>query len=580
MQKVDGKGKVIGIDVGGTFTNAVAIVDGEVVAEAKAETTAGNLLDCILPALDEVVAQGGAGKELSWDRIVLSTTLSTNAIVTGRFPATGVIAMPGPGVCVEELGYGSLLVSVPGYVDHRGREVAHLDEKAIRRAATDLAGAGARALAVVGKFSVRNPDPEKQAARIAVEAVPEFAPATHGHELSGLLNFPRRVATARLNAGVAAGQRRFVAEARAALEERGLQAPLFILKADGGTMPLAESVEMPVQTILSGPAASLLGAVALIDGMSADWTGKTWVFIDVGGTTTDIAVAAGKDPLFEPRGAMIGGHRTLVRAFYTHSAAIGGDSRVSVRGDGAFVIGPERLGPAAGWGGPEPTPTDACLVLGLMDGDAVAKRRAAESLGPLAERAGMDVPEVAARIVNSWAEAVAGAIRATLARLENRPVYTVSELLAPRSWRADVLIGIGGPAEVITPRAARLLGCRPIVPEHFHAANAIGAALARPTATATVHVDTAESFYAVAEAGVRERIARPLLFTVEKAENLAQEWARRIAEPLDGPHGQDWPVEITEATSFNVVRGFHATGKIMDVRAQVKPGLWGGLARD
>lgn len=192
----------------------------------------------------------------------------------------------------------------------------------------------------------------------------------------------------------------------------------------------------------------------------------------------------------------------------------------------------------------------------------------------------MDVPEVAARIVNSWAEAVAGAIRATLARLENRPVYTVSELLAPRSWQADVLIGIGGPAEVITPRAARLLGCRPIVPEYYHAANAIGAALARPTATATVHVDTAEGFYAVAEAGVRERIARPLLFTVEKAENLAQEWARRIAEPLDGPHGQDWPVEITEATSFNVVRGFHATGKIMDVRAQVKPGLWGGLARD
>lgn len=568
--------KVIGIDVGGTFTNAVAIVDGEVVAEGRAATTVDDLLECVLGALDEAVAGGsGAGRTRGqgaevWDRIVLSTTLSTNAIVTGQFPATGVIAMPGPGVRVDELGYGRFLIGVPGYVDHRGREVAPLEETSIAEAARRLAVEGAQTLAVVGKFSVRNPEQEKEAARIAVEAVPEFAPVTRGHELSGLLNFPRRVATAYLNAAVAPRQRGFAAAVKSALEERGIAAPVFVLKADGGTMPLMESVARSVQTILSGPAASLLGAVSLMEGFP-EWeeARRTWVFIDVGGTTTDIAVAVGKDPLFEPRGAIIGDHRTLVRAFYTYSAGVGGDSRISLRDDGSFAIGPERLGPAAGWGGPAATPTDACLVLGLMKADSQARQRAADALHPLAERAGLDVPGVAAKIIESWAETIVNHVRATLARLENRPVYTVSELLSPRAWRAEALVGIGGPAEVITPRVARLLGCRPIVPRYFHAANAIGAALARPTAVATIHVDTAEGFYTVAEAGVRERIARPLLFTMEKAERLAEEWVRKAEK--------DWPVEITEATSFNIVRGFYTTGKIMDVQAQIKPGLWGRL---
>jgi len=179
-----------------------------------------------------------------------------------------------------------------------------------------------------------------------------------GHRMSGHLNFPRRIATTYLNEAVWERYRYFVTEVLRFVHERRIDVPIYILKADGGTFDIEQSVEFPVQTILSGPAASVMGMLT----MTA--CKEDAIALDIGGTTTDIAVFADGVPLLEPFGVTIDGRKTLIRGLRTKSVGVGGDSVVSLR-EGKLSVGPEREGPAAAFGGPFPTPTDAMIVLGL-----------------------------------------------------------------------------------------------------------------------------------------------------------------------------------------------------------------------
>ena len=163
-----------------------------------------------------------------------------------------------------------------------------------------------------------------------------------------------------------------------------MDVPLYILKADGGTIDVEQSRHFPVQTILSGPAATIMGVLPYVP------TSHDSVSIDVGGTTTDIALFADGAPLLEPKGVQIEEHKTLIRGLLTHSIAIGGDSHVRVI-DGKLVIGPERKGSAMAFDGPVPTPTDAMIVLGLADiGD---KAKATAAIASVAKDFGEEPPK-------------------------------------------------------------------------------------------------------------------------------------------------------------------------------------------
>ncbi|NMB11335.1 MAG: hydantoinase/oxoprolinase family protein [Firmicutes bacterium] len=557
---------IAGIDVGGTNTDAALIKDDVVVATGKVPTDHANLVESTAAALEAILSsyEGSAPLELH-----LSTTLSTNTIVEGKGDPTTVLAVPGPGMRIKELDLGFPVHVLSGSVDHRGREVAETDHDEVQSALAAAQGEDMAALAVVGKFSHRNPAHELQIEAIAQKVTPGFRHITLGHRLSGRPNFPRRLATSYLNAGVAGQQALFVEMVKRLMVRGRNIGKVFLLKADGGTMTLDDSLARPVETILSGPAASLMGAQAL-----TDYPEGNGVIVDIGGTTTDISVQVAGEPVFQRQGAEIAGHKTLVPALFARSIGLGGDSEIKVISqqeagqDGPKLqIGPRRAGTPAALGGSKVTPTDAAVVLELARiGDADRAKRAVRSLG---EALGLETKKAAQAVIERFTDQLVDEIEATYAYLESRPVYTISELLAPPDIRPTVLIGLGGPAEVFIPLAAKAMDVDwEVLPCHQEA-NAIGAAASRPTAAITFHADTALGTVTVPEMDYMGKIKRALLFDLREARAEATQWAAKKGEQLGITSLDD--IGIIEEESFSMVRGFRTVGRIFTIRAQVRP---------
>ncbi len=320
--------------------------------KAKVLTDEKNLLASLLAVTTELVDEETIG---SLERVVLSTTISTNAIVQNKVDRVGLMVVSGPGLHPSLLGVPDETHFLSGYVNHRGIQVEDIDRDQAERIGAHFQAAGIEHCGIVGKFSPRNPQQETRLKEIIDNGLHHVS---LGHRMSGHLNFPRRIATTYLNEAVWERYRHFVAEVLRFVRERRIDVPIYILKADGGTFDIEQSMEFPVQTILSGPAASVMGILTMT-GCSEDA-----IALDIGGTTTDIAVFADGVPLLEPFGVTIEGRKTLIRGLRTKSVGVGGDSVVSLQ-EGKLSIGPDREGPAAAFGGPFPTPTDAMIVLGL-----------------------------------------------------------------------------------------------------------------------------------------------------------------------------------------------------------------------
>ena len=556
---------IAGIDVGGTNTDAALIKDNQVVATGKVPTDQDNLVESTAAALESILSSYRDSEPLE---LHLSTTLSTNTIIEGQGDPTFVLAVPGPGMRIEDLNLGFPVHKLSGSVDHRGREVAAVNPREVEGALTSARQAGIEVLAVVGKFSHRNPSQELEIETLA-KGNYGFRHVTLGHRLSGRPNFPRRLATSYLNASVAGQQARFAQMVKRLMLEGRNIGRVYLLKADGGTMTLKDSLARPVETILSGPAASLMGARALTKHQHGNA-----VIVDIGGTTTDIAVQAAGEPVFQPQGAEIAGHKTLVPALFVRSIGLGGDSEIRLvrRPEGGkahlqLLIGPRRAGTPAALGGSRATPTDAAVVLGLTSiGDV---NRAREVVAQLAGALGLGIEETAQEIINGFIRQLVEAVEDTYAYLESRPVYTISELLAPPDIRPAVLIGLGGPAQVFIPLAAQAMGLDWEVLPHYEEANAIGAAASRPTAAVTYHADTALGVVTVPEMDYMGKIKRPLFFDLKQAREEARRWAAEKGKELGITGSED--INIVEEESFNMVRDFHTVGRVFTIRAQVRP---------
>jgi N-methylhydantoinase A/oxoprolinase/acetone carboxylase beta subunit len=551
---------ILAIDVGGTHTDAVLLDSTGVVGSAKVPTKKEDLLECVLQAIDQVI-QGCPVEQI--EKVNLSTTLTTNAIVENKGEKVGLFILPGPGINPQTLLIGEENVILSGYIDHRGREVAPIYEEEIIRGIEKLKEKNIKYIAVVGKFSTRNNKHELAVERIIRKNYPQVEDVVLGHTLSGSLNFPRRVATAYLSTKIKKIHKNFVYSIQDALKIRNISAPVFLLKADGGTVELINSLHKPVETALSGPAASIMGAISLVD-----YNG-TAIVLDIGGTTTDLAILVDNVPLFQPKGAIIGDYKTLVRALYTKSFGLGGDSVVSLVGD-QLKIGPERMGPAACLGGPCPTPTDAFSVLNLTD---LGKRElAVAAYQGIANSLGLEVKEVAEMVLDKVKKIIIGHINEAINEFKDQPVYTIHELLENFTLNPDLLIGIGGPAHLIIPLIASELNWLYSIPKDTTVANAIGAGCARTTAIITLRVDTAEGFLSIPEYSYRETLSSSSRITINEAEAMAVDWIRKKASEMSIPRS-DLDVEITESQSFNVVDGFYTVGRIMDITAQIKPGI-------
>ena len=426
--------------------------------------------------------------------------------------------------------------------------------------------------AVVSKFGQRNPSHELRIEEIFREMYPGCK-LELGHKVSGKLNFPRRIATAMLASATRESYQEFVEKIRKALEERNIRAPVYILKADGGTLPVEKSIEFPVETIFSGPAASTIGALALTP------EGETSVVADIGGTTTDLALILSGKPLLASKGAKLGGFLTHVRAFAVRSIAVGGDSVVRVTssnsGTKLITVGPDRAGPAYCMGGEETTPTDALKVLGLIE--VGNPERAREAIKATASSLGKSEIETASLIVDKATQMIAEAVNEMFLEWEQEPAYRIWEVLQEKKAKPENVVGIGGGARGLIAEIAKKLDAKPVIPEYAEVGNAIGAAVARPTLTLNLRIDTEQKVYSVAEEGeiVSLNVTDIGNFNrmgSDEAEALAAKLLRERAESY-GISEYAGEAEIVNSEVFNVVSGWSTVGRLFDVNMQIPAGL-------
>ena len=330
----------LGLDTGGTYTDAVLLAAGRrIAASAKSLTTPWDLAIGIGSAIRSVLAalpEGRTREDI--DLVSVSTTLATNAVVEGRFSPVCTLLIGFDDGMVERSGLQrreGLLVRIAGGHAATGEESAPLDEAAVRRA-VEAHQDGVEAFAVAANFSVRNPDHELRARQI-IRALSR-KPVTCAHELTSKLDAPRRALTATLNARLTPQIRHLIEALSRVLEDESIDAPLMIVKGDGSLMRADVALEYPVETILSGPAASVVGA-GFLTGL------EDFLVSDMGGTTTDIAVVSGGRPVIRAEGALVGGWRTMVEAVDVRTSGLGGDSEVGFDRRSRLQAGPRKTMP-------------------------------------------------------------------------------------------------------------------------------------------------------------------------------------------------------------------------------------------
>lgn len=546
---------IIGLDVGGTHTDVVLIGAKGVVRDVKVPTDQSNLFGTVLTGLKRV-ANDIAPETIT--RAVFSTTLTTNAVVQKKFPPVGIIVTSGPGIDPEFYRTGDHYYPVSGAMDHRGREIEPVDLDEINKIAQSLKSQDVRYVGVVGKFSVRNATHE-----LTIEKAlhGKFEKIFLSHEISGHLNFPRRIATTYLNAAVYPIHKDFFSAVQQSLEDMGFQFPIRILKPDGGTMNFAASIDYPGHTMLSGPAASVMGAISHAAPDSES------LVLDIGGTTTDMAILIKGVPMLDPMGIELAGFKTLIRAMQTRSIGLGGDSLVAIN-NGQLTIGPERLGPAMAFGGSHPTPTDALAVLGKLPGGN--RDAAIVGIKPIAKALDKTVEEAAHYIFDEACKIIMSEARDMIDQINSKPVYTVHELLEGYKVKPMEILVLGGPAPLFSEYLQPHTKANVRVVPNWKVANAIGAAMARTTCEVTLFADTQLGRATAPEESFSEAIDKR--FDSQKAADMALKLLKEKALQM-GAIENNIEMEVIENLQFNMVRGFFTTGKNIRVKAQVKPGL-------
>ncbi len=333
---------LLGIDTGGTYTDAVLFSEtAGVVAKAKSLTTRHDLAVGISGAVEQVL-QKAAVPASAISLVSLSTTLATNALVEGQGGRAGLVMI---GFGPEDLKRDGLqdalgtdpVIFLPGGHNVHGGETP-LDMTALDEALPILAEQ-VSSFAIAGYFAVRNPAHE-QRVRDRIREVSHL-PVTCSHELSSKLGGPRRALTTLLNARLVSMIDRLIGACEGFLKSRGIDVPMMVVRGDGALISAEEARLRPIETILSGPAASLVGARHLTGLDNA-------VVSDIGGTTTDVAVLDRGRPRLDAEGAVVGGFRTMVEAVAMRTYGLGGDSEVRINDRGLKAkidLGPRRLMP-------------------------------------------------------------------------------------------------------------------------------------------------------------------------------------------------------------------------------------------
>ncbi|MEO1747237.1 MAG: hydantoinase/oxoprolinase family protein [Pseudomonadota bacterium] len=434
----------IGLDTGGTYTDAIIFDDEKqsVVVKTKALTTHHDLSIGIGEALAALFADSPVSAS-DIAMVCLSTTLATNALVEGHSERAGLIMIGFEDRDLDRAGLRETLGSdpvmiVPGGHDVHGKPQPFDLEGAMARVADELPDVSG--FGVAGLFAVRNPEHE-----IALrDALQQHTgkPVTCSHELSAELDGPRRALTTLLNARLVPLIDQLMAAVAKQLALLGISCPVMVVRGDGSLVSQKFARQRPIETIMSGPAASLVGAHFL--------TGCEQALVsDIGGTTTDIALLEKGVPKLDDDGATVGGLRTMVKAITMQTHGLGGDSAVKLgenRLKPTIELGPERVIPLS--------------LLGKMHGEPIAAALKTQLNAPFPDRlAGIFV----------WRrtgsdEAASGLSKTELALLHQLPLTPelASDVLkgqsAQASLRALIKRGLASLSAVTPSDAQHVLG--------------------------------------------------------------------------------------------------------------------------
>ena len=334
---------LLGVDTGGTYTDAVILDEATdtILASAKALTSRPDLAVGVGAAIDAALSDAGINPA-DVAMVSLSTTLATNALVEGQ---GGRIALVFIGFNPADLGRGGLtdalrgdpVISLAGGHSYAGMEVVQLDLRALEHAVRGL-DAGVTGFAIAASFATRNASHEITARDLIRDLTGK--PVTCSHELSSALGGPKRALTAVLNARLIGMIDGLISACEGHLIQIGIHARLMVVRGDGALVSADVAREKPIETILSGPAASIAGASWLTGEQNA-------LVSDIGGTTTDVCLLHAGRPKIDPQGARVGPYRTMVEAVAIRTTGLGGDSEVHVV-DGVnsgLWLGPRRLMP-------------------------------------------------------------------------------------------------------------------------------------------------------------------------------------------------------------------------------------------
>ncbi|MEF8941511.1 MAG: hydantoinase/oxoprolinase family protein [Desulfohalobiaceae bacterium] len=334
----EGGDYVLGIDTGGTYTDGVLLDyrSRQVLASAKTLTTYEDLTKGISTVLRDLCIEATARVKLAG----ISSTLATNSIAQGRIKAVGLLLLGYDQDLLASYGLESKFATrnfsyFQGGHNAQGEEKSPPDLEGIRQWVRDNKD-HLEALAISSYFSPLNPDHEESVLRVLQEETD--IPVVLGHQLSTQLDSVKRAATASLNASLVAVMQEFIQAVKSSMKELGFNAPLMIVKGDGSLMPYTEAVKKPVETVLSGPSASTIGGRFLSSCSSA-------LVVDVGGTTTDMALIEDGAIAVSDQGARVGNIETAVKAARIRTVCIGCDSRIRVSSADKYQVGPERIVP-------------------------------------------------------------------------------------------------------------------------------------------------------------------------------------------------------------------------------------------
>lgn len=563
---------LLGLDVGGTFTDAVIIDDHRVVGSAKRRTTKDNLMQGIGEALDAVLAGCNTS---NIEQVTLSTTVVTNTIVEEKEQVVDLYVVTGPGRNVDDI-FPVNPIYLQGYTDHRGIVVERTPTNVVRDIAEMVQShSGTDLAAVSAKFGVRNPQEELS---ITEELKGKYNTISNGSLLSGSLNFPRRTISAYFNTAVTPVFTVFKKNVESALSMRNINAPLHILKADGGSLPMEHMVSRPVETAFTGPAATVLGLSAL-GAIGEEHT----VALDIGGTTTDISLWKQGRPLMTKNGVSIREYPSAVRSFAVTSVGIGGESVVRIV-DSDVTVGPERVGPSLALGGAEPTLGDALIVLGYASyGDTTLAEQAMEVLANRLNTSAKDgttqiqqqltgamtASDMARLVVDKALQIIQRGIDEVVTAENKRPIYVVADIVNPDVFVLAQIVVVGGTAPSLGPSIGEYLNLPVTIPENAAVANAIGAALALSTIELTVHVDTKRRLLVIPELGIKQQTCtlKRVEQVVERAKEALSEEALRLGL------GKDQDIEVISIEDFPVVEGWQSIERLITVKVQLAAGV-------